>query len=146
MSTDNTPAPQVEIQLPELPEPFEIVKDVDRFNYIHDVDVYTADQMRAYAQAALNARAGGDGWLPIESAPKDGTYILAIVPGFVPAVAKWRAERGSFEYMDADNFSSDDQYEEFLMATDSWAPTHWQPLPTPPAALASQAVGVGDGN
>ena len=61
MNTENAPQVEMVSELPELPEPFEIVKDVDRFNYIHDVDVYTADQMRAYAQAALNARAGGDG-------------------------------------------------------------------------------------
>ena len=60
MSTDNTPAPQVEMvsELPELPEP----------NFAQSLFIggrcvaesYTADQMRAYAQAALDARAGGD--------------------------------------------------------------------------------------
>ena len=52
MSADNTPAPQVEIQLPELPEP-------QKECWIGH-DLYSADQMRAYAQAAMNARAGGD--------------------------------------------------------------------------------------
>ena len=50
----NTPAPQVEMvsELPELPEP-------QKECWIGH-DLYSADQMRAYAQAALNARAGGD--------------------------------------------------------------------------------------
>ena len=34
---------------------------------ISQVHGFTADQMRAYAQAALNARAGGDGWRAIRA-------------------------------------------------------------------------------
>lgn len=47
-------APQVEMvsELPELPEP-------QKECWIGH-DLYSADQMHAYAQAALNARAGGD--------------------------------------------------------------------------------------
>jgi len=64
MSTDNTPAPQVEMvsEVPELPDP-----EYQHYEYdlkrLADTQGYTADQMRAYAQAALNARAGGDGEL-----------------------------------------------------------------------------------
>ena len=68
MSTDNTPAPQVEIQLPELPfvqrwrttgwGSSGIIEDSEG-EYV-DYDDHVA-AMRAYAQAALNARAGGDG-------------------------------------------------------------------------------------
>jgi len=53
-------APQVEMvsELPELPKPRRRAND--GYGWCHDPDYYTADQMRAYAQAALNARAGGD--------------------------------------------------------------------------------------
>ena len=85
-------------------------------------------------QAALNARAGGDGWLPIESAPKDGRGVFAFWG------TNTRVDEQSYgvavfvggDWCNADN--TNDIYGE---------PTHWQPLPTPPAALASQAVGVG---
>jgi len=150
MSTDNTPAPQVEMvsEVPELPDP-----EYQHYEYdlkrLADTQGYTADQMRAYAQAALNARAGGDGWLPIESAPKsvadgrrvEGVYLLGFIPDsdacdplscmdtiwwepLLPNSAggrgKWCAGKSDIEV----------------------SPTHWQPLPAPPAALASQAVGV----
>ena len=51
MNTDKTPQVGMVGELPELP------KGAAR---IGGQDAYTADQMRSYAQAALNARAGGD--------------------------------------------------------------------------------------
>ena len=112
-------APQVEIQLPELPEPFEIVKDVDRFNYIHDVAVFTADQMRAYAQAALNARAGGDGWRELLEAAKQASATLGHIYHTTPI-------GGALEQ------HAHDGYQRLDAATRAID-----------AALASQAVGVG---
>lgn len=89
-------------------------------------------------RALLHRAADALEWRSIESAPRDGTWILAVVSPFVPAVAKWRVERGSFEYIAADNFSSDEQYKEWLMATDPWAPTHWLPLPATPEEVSPQ--------
>ena len=135
-------------ELPDLPDSYGDHCVTDSVRTMREPG-YTADQMRAYAQAALNARAGGDGWLPIESAPKsvadgrrvDGIYLLGFIPDadacdplscmdtiwwepLLPNTAggrgKWCAGKSDIEV----------------------SPTHWQPLPTPPAALASQAVGV----
>jgi len=47
-----TPDP---IALPELPEPFDIVEQVDKYNFVHNVNVYDADQMHAYGQACVDA-------------------------------------------------------------------------------------------
>jgi hypothetical protein len=61
-------------------------------------------------------------WQPIETAPKDGTHILAWPCWDIVYVVKWtnRGQYGSYwveasgeEYSDAD-------------------PTHWMPLPEPP--------------
>lgn len=59
------------------------------------------------------------GWQPISSAPRDGSYVL----GFGP-----HETRGS--YMDAIHFYRD-------RWTITWMdgfgePTHWRPLPAPP--------------
>lgn len=65
-------------------------------------------------------------WQPIETAPKDGTAILLACATWahtvhlgrpVPIkVGGWNAEAGGWQIFGA-----------------SWRPTHWQPLPPPPA-------------
>jgi hypothetical protein len=59
-----------------------------------------------------------DRWLPIESAPKDGTLILAYYEAWcAPAYGVIRFCAGS--WIDAFDIE--------------WGtPTHWQPLPPPP--------------
>lgn len=132
-------APQVEM-VGELPE----FLAANEAAYGYRPDVYAgvltngrdADRYMGWqlAQAALNARAGGDGWLPIESAPKDGSEFLAVRSnGSGYEVARWSEAEELF-------FDTSSQF-----IVPEWL-SHWQPLPTPPAALASQAVGVGDGN
>lgn len=62
-------------------------------------------------------------WQPIETAPKDGTRVLVHVPPYGP-------------------FTAHNRFHSFLEARDRWhvagllndaQPTHWQPLPAPPA-------------
>lgn len=77
------------------------------------------------------------GWRPIEDAPKDGTFILAIVAGnhpvsgrpFVPDVVVWNDEfgmwlndsvRAAFDSIDYDN------------SNHCYNPTHYRDLPAPP--------------
>lgn len=58
-----------------------------------------------------------EGWMPIETAPKDGTSIMLGNPGWlIPTVGSWR---------------------HYGHAPAGWTgggsnPTHWQPLPPPP--------------
>lgn len=56
------------------------------------------------------------GWMPIESAPKDGTSIIIALTDDTVSEAYWH-RRG---WVVHGEFLSDQQ-------------THWQPLPTPPA-------------
>lgn len=87
----------------------------------------------AQARAALSeAKAGG--WLPIETAPKDGTPILGwsieygaretrsdtYTPGS-PGFAQGLTDRWWYWEEPKHNWAS------------RWNPTHWQPLPAPPA-------------
>ncbi len=76
-----------------------------------------------------------DRWLPIETAPKDGTKILALChPTFVES-----GKPMSFSYINvvwwrADRFK-DSQWKWRHSLNDSAAePTHWMPLPEPPVS------------
>lgn len=73
-------------------------------------------------RAALTAASERDGWRPIDTAPKDGTSILlghrhAAFDGY------WSDEAGGWVN------GQTNRYDELL----TYEPTHWQPLPTPPA-------------
>ena len=98
------------------------------------------------ARASLAQQAGEDardGWQPIETAPKDGTEILL-----------WREDCGQFigAYTSYDAYASERECEELDEASlfqKDWfgagipwgmermegsdVPTHWMPLPPPPA-------------
>jgi hypothetical protein len=96
----------------------------------------------ALAAAPAAAERKPDGWLPIETAPKDGTEVLA-----------WREDCGSFiaSYTSADAFPMSqeeiDQCDEDTLFSTDWftqwpqalrlegseVPTHWMPLPAAPA-------------
>jgi hypothetical protein len=62
-------------------------------------------------------------WQPIETAPKDGTSIIAAQAGTAAdcGVIAWDTDFG--RWMDLM-----DDYDE-----PNWLPTHWMPLPPPPA-------------
>lgn len=113
-------APQVEMvgDVPELPEAAFTLTwrngayRVDKPN-IGTTDCYTDNQMRAYAQAALNARAGGDVLHSIVDQLKDRVFPNHECP--CESAAVWNV--ALYEMQEAID-----------------------------AALASQAVGVSDGN
>jgi hypothetical protein len=80
--------------------------------------LYTADQMRAYA---AHLHASEQGWMPIESAPRDGTAVLAWCDDWL----YW----GHFGVMAYDGVH--EMWMETGFAVQP-APTHWQPLPRGP--------------
>lgn len=85
-----------------------------------------ADLMQAWcAMADAADRLGEIEWRPIDSAPKDGSWIMGCVAGladndrpFVPAVVHWDEMCGW----------TDNPYE---FEHTCWAITHWCPLPGP---------------
>lgn len=88
-----------------------------------------ADVLREAAAAlatALQSISGAEGWQPIESAPKDGTLLIGFVPNSalyeVIFIRRWP---------DDDFWMHDMANEAVAMDVE---PTHWMPLPPPPAA------------
>ena len=75
-------------------------------------------------------------WQPIETAPKDGTSVLVgggtlidqseTYPQPLPLSTP---ETAYFAYLDGWIIGNSETYWEYLIAF----PTHWQPLPPPPA-------------
>ena len=79
--------------------------------------------------AALNAAiaalsvAQGQGWLPIESAPRDGRSVIWGRHSWVPQQGHWA--NGPVFLSEYD--------EDVGYLTPSFQPTHWMPLPAAPA-------------
>jgi hypothetical protein len=71
----------------------------------------------------LSQSGGGDGWRPIETAPKD-VHILAYKESWGPVEAHWE-------------WGDDEDYEGWIAThhDQDFEPTHWRPLPQPPEAL-----------
>lgn len=61
-------------------------------------------------------------WQPIESAPKDGRWIMTWNEfAIVPAVLRWSADIGDWTEVNSDDDKAWDG-----------TPTHWAPIPAPP--------------
>lgn len=76
--------------------------------------------------AEIRRRSVVPGWMPIETAPKDVNWVLLFIPGHVPPVAQATWDAGSW-WVFGDSIAP--------------KPTHWMPLPKPPAiSLAPEAV------
>lgn len=82
-----------------------------------------------------------DGWQPIETAPRDGTQILAcaqlsdglIVQGYTPdqSIVKWCDREKDFIAMADGYFSIKSQGDMWTTYHEPYV-THWRPLPPPP--------------
>lgn len=76
-------------QLPPLPEPYCVHH---RYDGSGSTNYFTADQMRAYALAAIAAQAG---WQPIETAPQ-GAFLVYLPDARVNKVQAARRHNGLF--------------------------------------------------
>lgn len=83
----------------------------------------TPEEQNAAAIRAWNTRPAllrdaGDGWLPVESAPRDGRAVILAHMGGKPYIGNWFHDT----WMDERGLSR--------------GPSHWRPLPQPPAMHA----------
>ncbi len=69
-------------------------------------------------------------WQPIETAPKDGTQILGFADGRM-AVVQWWEDFRYWSLVVCGAYADDGE----------WWPTHWQPLPEPPASPTPDTTG-----
>lgn len=106
-----------------------------------DTDELTPDalvQMRSYVAAIVGAaltasRPYDDGWMPIETAPKDGRYILINAPSHDGGMTVACFDES---WNDEGWWLQDDGKNPELPLRGK-EPTHWRSLPDAPAALAS---------
>ena len=89
------------------------------------------------------------GWMPIETAPKNGRTLLL---GYFNSAGKWRTTRGQWmsqdyidEYAEDPDFMSPGWHETTVEDDDGkcWPidPTDWMPLPPPPTTSAGSGKG-----
>lgn len=88
--------------------------------------------VRSLAFAALEALQQDNGWRPIESAPKDGTHILATKKNAIPRSVHWFDDGFWKGWSLSVNFQS--EYSDH----DCKDLTHWQPLPAAPGEPAPE--------
>lgn len=116
-------------QLPELPAFYGYA----RHSY-QDVETYTADQMRAYAELAIASVKREPQWLPIESAPKEEVAPFLVL---LPQCAKHEEC-----VLQVSNFQGD-MYPDYLGGMVDFddrivSAIGWMPLP-PPLVTATTA-------
>lgn len=98
-----------------------------------DFGVIPASVLR-FVQALAAAQPAAPGWLPIETAPMDGTSVLVYPPtwgGKTCSVASYNTDKYAKKprpYWDRDDSMGR------VSCSRECPPTHWQPLPPPPAA------------
>lgn len=76
---------------------------------------------------------GAQGWQPIETAPKDGTWIHLYQPDNGDNIACWMDCDISWWFIDISWWFIEDGKNAHALR--GAAPTHWRPCPDPPASL-----------
>jgi hypothetical protein len=94
-----------------------------------DMDCTTVDQARAVLKALRDAGVLPQ-WRPIETAPKDGTHVLAFWPSIYDAEnatqsESWFGPRWS-------DLNAECVWQTAYEYGDELTPTHWMPLPETP--------------
>ena len=115
--------------------------------YFDDWTPRTRHEVEEYARAAIEAdrrlRAvpGGMVWQPIETAPKDGTHILAILPDSDTCHVICWADASKGIRVGCGVYGWHVAWDGYPCAGHS-TPTHWMPLPAAPTAAAGGADGL----
>jgi hypothetical protein len=110
-----------------------VADDWDRLDWNSYEGNYVEDLAEDIAQALLAERQS-DRWLPIETAPKDGSDIIVYNPSGEGIVgeAYYSNDNGRGGWWWAGTYEGE-HMEEPMHIRNAW-PTHWQPLPAPPSS------------
>jgi hypothetical protein len=132
----------------ELPEPA-VMCDCGG-NYYTESQMLAAETryselFAAYYEACVDAAKGSARWQPIGTAPKDGTEILLAAPGRV-TYGHWLKPSDVPRIVYQEGFAPEQEWEDFEPHWMSWdggfteenPPSHWMPLPPPPATGVPQ--------
>lgn len=115
-----------------------------------NLSAFQREKLLTEIRAALTAALSLSGWRTIDSAPKDGTWIIALRPecdlGRWDRVltVQWSDEYKAFIWADHFDVFKDDMEEkddEGFFVFDPYRSndfTHWQPLPAPPATAGKE--------
>lgn len=107
-----------------------------------DVETKNTDAeytLRAALSSPDHADAGkveGEGWLPIESAPKDGAAVLVhFVPNEIPSLNQLIC---AAYWQKSDGLMKPGFWRVFHSVGPSFKATHWRPLPSAPASEGAE--------
>lgn len=123
------------MQTKELVEALERIRDATPDSTNSRTPERMASWTRAVAATALASGARGEAWRPIESAPRDGTFVLALVGG---ATDRWEHLNGRMFAIRHEGKTPSEfdlgwsVYPGFGGAADGWF-SGWQPLPASPS-------------
>ena len=113
--------------------------DIERHVGIATEAIQEAEQLRAEL-AASREREARMLWQPIETAPRDGSYVL-VSNGHGVWVARFKSVYQSGWKPPSPWQSMMLNHDHIPSAKRNGSPTHWMPLQAPPAALAEGAQG-----
>lgn len=146
MQSDNEKTADVERRSdPRLLRIMELFEEMETESSYEKREIITrkATKVLLELEAALAAMQKVSEWLPIESAPKDGTQILAAVKNdsgkwwrYIAFYAPYGTlPNGEDNYIDDDSeFAPEGWYHDTSdeERVNLFLPTHWMPLPLPP--------------
>lgn len=95
---------------------------------------YCVNEAMKYLQPYLNAPKRESGWQPIETAPRDGTFILAFIP-YKPEITKQPGRIQVLQFHMECHGAPDDHTRLHWQEGGGMyniIATHWMPLPKPP--------------
>lgn len=98
--------------------------------------------LRTHSAEIAGALRDAERWRPIESAPRDGTYILLGHEGSHSEEGRWMGDASRNHWGETGWFASDDD----VLCEHPSKPTHWRPLPAPPTLDSAMQRGGGGGD
>ena len=126
---------------PNVPESLvPIPSDIDTLRkrgLIHLRALPEDDEKAVWRRILEGVAPSPEGWQPIETALKDGTKIDLWAKAWLPAFDRFEFRRfADCWWWEGDSMSN--RSPQWMELSRDWHPTHWMPLPAPPAAAGRE--------